>query len=152
MTAMATAPPAAAASAAAGPTGQVIGDLNDPEYINWYKANRTLNVTTDVLRPVCVTQMQSFHNSLLTKHTSAACGKCTSKNIKPGTVPISCPSNVCNKWITDIMSERTKTNTRLNWQNSDFSLWQSEPWQLAKIYMDKGQDKQSPKCHNMTCF
>ena len=145
--AMATAPPPAAAPAAPAatgpPTGHVVGDLNDPEYLNWYKANRTLNVTIDVLRQVCLTELKSFHKSLLKKHTNTPCSKpCTYNDIVTrGKVTIPCPSNVCPKWISDIISEKTNTKTRLTWQNSEFPLWQTEPWQIAKIYMDKGQDR-----------
>ncbi|KAK2155043.1 hypothetical protein NP493_2117g00036 [Ridgeia piscesae] len=131
---------------ATAPTaGQVVGDLNDPEYINWYKTNRALNITIDVLRPVCLTEIQTFHNSLLRKHTNASCGKpCTHNDIvarsKWGSWSLSCPNKVCSEWLPDIVKARTSKSTRLNWQNSDFSQWQTQPWQLAKVYMDHGQD------------
>ena len=135
MTTMATAPPA----------GGVVGDLNDAEYINWYKTNRALNITIDVLRPVCLTVIQRFHNSLIHNHTNAPCGKpCTHNDVvargKSGSWSLSCPNNVCSRWLPDIVRARTSTSTRLNWQNSDFSQWQTQPWQLAKVYMDHGQD------------
>lgn len=137
---MATAPPATAASAVAG---QVVGDLNDPKYVNWYKTNRVLNLTIEVLRPVCLAEMRSFHSSLLQKYTSASCGKpCTHSDIHGNwrKLSISCPSNVCSKWLPDLVKERMTNLTRLTWQNSDFSQWQTQPWQLAKVYMDHGQD------------
>ena len=139
---MATGPPAAAASSAAG---TVVGDLNDPEYVNWCKTIRALNQTIDVLRHVCLSEIKCFHDTLVQKHTASRCGKpCTHNDItyhrKGGSWSISCPSNVCSKWLPDIVKERTKKSTRLTWHNSDFSQWQTQPWQLAKIYMDHGQD------------
>ena len=142
VTAMATAPPAAAASAAAG---TVVGDLNDPEYVNWYKTNRALNLTIDALRPVCLSEIISFHNTLVRMHTTSPCGKsCTHKDIKShskwGSWSITCPNKVCCQWLPDIVRARMTKSTRLNWENSDFSQWQTQPWQLAKIFMDSGQD------------
>ena len=139
---------AAAASPAATPTvsGQVVGDLNDPDYINWYKANRALHCTIDVLRPVCFAEIQTFHNSLLLNHGPGTCSKpCSHSDIithgKWGSWSIPCPNKVCSKWLSDIVRGKSTKSTRLNWQNSEFSQWQTTPWQLAKVYMDHGQDR-----------
>ena len=123
----------------------VVGDLNDPEYLNWYKANRALHCTIDVLRQVCLAEVQTFHTSLLNKHgRRGTCSRpCTHGDVahgQGGNWSLQCPSNVCSHWLHDIMRGRTKKSTRLNWQNSDFSQWQTEPWQIAKIYMGGGQD------------
>jgi len=143
MTAMANAPPAAAASAVAG---TVVGDLNDPEYVNWCKTIRALNRTIDALRHVCLSEIKSFHDALVQKHTTSLCGKpCTHNDItyhrKGGSWSITCPSKVCCRWLPDIVRERTTKSTRLNWQNSDVSQWQTQPWQLAKPFMDSVQDR-----------
>ena len=138
---------AAAPSAAAAPTvtGAVVGDLNNTDYLNWLKANKALHCTIDVLRQVCFTEMQNFHNLLLQKHGDAQCSvPCSHSDIRPHgkleSWSIPCPSSVCSDWLADIVRGRIKKSTRLSWQNSDFSQWQKEPWQIAKIYMDHGQD------------
>ena len=143
VTAMARAPPAAAASAAAG---TVVGDLNDPEYVNWCKTVRALNRTIDALRHVCLSEIKSFHDTLVQKHSTSKCGKpCTHNDVtyhsKRGSWSITCPSKVCCQWLPDIVRERTTKSTRLNWKNSDFSQWQEHPWQLAKLFVDCGQDR-----------
>ena len=145
VTAMATAPPAAAASAAAG---TVVGDLNDPEYVNWIKTIGALDQTIDVLRHVCLSEIESFHDTLVQKHTPSPCGKpCTHTDISYskwwwwGSWSITCPTKVCSRWLPDIVRERTTKSTRLNWQNSDVSQWQTQPWQLAKPFMDRVQDR-----------
>ena len=145
VTAMATAPPAAAPSAAAG---TVEGDLNDPEYVNWCKTITALDRTIEVLRPFCLSEIKSFHNTLVQKHTLSSCGKpCTNSDItyhsKGGSWSITCPNNVCSRWLPDIVRERATKSTRLYWQNSDVSQWQTQPWQLAKPFMDSVQD---PAC------
>jgi len=141
MNTMATGPTTGASTAPV----QVVGDLNDAEYLNWYKANRALHCTIDVLRNVCIVKVQTFHTSLLQKHGNATCSaSCTHNNIthhnKWGSWSISCPHNVCSNWLRDIVKERTRKSTRLNWTNSTFTEWQTKPWQIAKIYMDHGQD------------
>ena len=142
----------ATAQSTAGPTvtGQVVGDLNDPEYICWLKANRALHCTIEVLRHVCSAEMKKFHDSLLQTHRNGPCNAaCSHSDIKTDdkrkSWSIHCPDNVCSAWLADIVKGRTKKSTRLTWQNSELSQWLTEPWQLAKIYMDHGQDR---KCVN----
>ena len=124
----------------------VVGDLNDPGYRNWYKANRALLCIVDVLRLVCSAEIKNFHASLLNKHGARGiCSRpCTHGDVvahgQCGNWSLQCPSNVCSYWLDEIIRGRTKRSTRLNWQNSDFSQWQTEPWQIAKIYMAGGQD------------
>ena len=122
----------------------VVGDLHDPAYVNWLKSNRALHRTIDVLRDVCWAEMKRIHHLLLTKYGRTRCSKpCTHSDIvshgKGHGWSIPCPStpNVCSRWLVDIVRERMRKSTRLNWQNSDFSQWQTEPWQIAKIFMDR---------------
>ena len=143
LTTMATARPAAAASAAAG---TVVGDLNDPEYVNWCKTIGALDRSIDVLRHVCLSEIESFHDMLVQKHTTSPCGKpCTHSDIiyhsKGGSWSITCPNKVCSRWLPDIVRERATKSTRLYWLNSDVSQWQTQPWQLAKPFMDSVQDR-----------
>ena len=132
----------AAASAAPTPTRRVVGNLDDPKYLNWLKANRALHRTVEVLRNVCWVEMQFFQNSLLSKHGSTRCSKpCTHKDVithdkgKSWSVP--CPTRVCSNWLADIVREKSWKSTRLRWQNSDLNQWQAQPWQIAKVYMDR---------------
>ena len=125
----------------------LVGDLQDPMYVRWLKANRALQCTVDVLRNICWAEMQKFHQSLLSKHGSTPCSKpCTHSDIVPHDNwrgwSIRCPStpNMCSQWLVDIVREKLRQSTRLHWENSDFSQWQTEPWQIAKIFMES-QDR-----------
>ena len=121
--------------------GSVVGNLNDPDYLNWLKSNRALHCTIDVLRNVCSAEMQRFHLLLVGKHTATVCKKpCTHTDIiTHGRVgwSIRCPNNVCSKWLIEIVRERYHKSTTLKWQNSDFRQWQTQPWQIAKVYMER---------------
>ena len=134
-----TAPPAATSTAA----GTVVGDLNDPEYLNWCMTHVALNITIDVLRPICETKMEEFRKQLLRNHRkSAPCRVCSANSVitKPGEEwnkwSINCPNNVCSEWLPDIANGRSRADTKINWQNSDFSQWQTDSWQLAKLFID----------------
>ena len=107
---------AAGPSAAAAPvvSRQVVGDLGNPDYMNWFKAHRALNCTIKVLRPVCWDEMEIFQQELLKKHGPP-----------------------CRRWEIDIADCRTWDSTNLNWQNSYSRQWQTNAWQLAKIYMSE---------------
>ena len=122
--------------------GSVVGDLNDSEYINWFKANRAMHYTIVVLRGVCLVEVTKFHKFLVNRHGNKTCTVCTHAHVKKKTWctwSINCPLNVCSAWLDDIVDEKTADYTQLTWKNSTFSEWQTEPWQIAKIYMNSGQ-------------
>jgi len=129
---------------AAALSTRVVGDLHDPDYKRWLKINRALHRTIDVLRGVCLAEMQKFHLLLLGKHGSTPCSKpCTHSDItthgRGRGWSIACRSTpkVCSQWLVDIVRERSQKSTRLHWENSDFSQWQTQPWQIAKIFMER---------------
>ena len=121
-----------------------VGDLHDPGYVNWLKSNRAFHRTIEVLRDVCWAEIQIFHKSLLRKHGGTPCNKpCTYKDVvtcdkgSSWSIPCPSPTNVCYMWLADIVGEKFSKSTRLYWQNSDFSQWQTQPWQIAKVFIEK---------------
>ena len=125
---------------AAAVATSLVGDLHDPEYVNWLKSNRALHCTIDVLRDVCLTEIKKFHTSLLSKHGRTPCSTiCTHKDVTyhRWANDWSIPCHVCSQWLVDIVREKFKKSTTLFWQNSDFSQWQTEPWQIAKMFMER---------------
>ena len=124
-----------------GGTAGVIGQLNDPAYLNWLKATRALHITMEALRTFCQARMNGLHQLLLLKYGVTQCsGTCSSTNITYNTntnnYVINCPSNVCSRWLADIMAERATPTTRLTFGNCDISQWPVEPWQIAKAFMN----------------
>jgi len=122
--------------------GLVVGNLQDQEYLNWLKSNRALHRSIEVLRHVCWLEIQHFQNSLLGKHGRTLCSKpCTHKDIttrgRGSAWSITCSDNVCSAWLADIVNEKFGKSTRLYWQNSDLGQWQTQPWQIAKVYMER---------------
>ena len=131
-----------------GGTAGVIGQLNDPAYLNWLKATRAVHITMEALRTFCQVKMQDLHQQLLLKHGGTQCsGTCSSKNItynkNTHNYVINCPSNVCSRWLADIVAEQATPKNRLTFGNCDISQWPVEPWQIAKTFMNSGQDPSS---------
>ena len=132
----------AAMAAALGGTVGVIGQLNDPQYLNWIKATRAMHNTMEALRTFCQARMNGLHQLLLLKHGATQCsGPCSCGNIRyirnTNNYVINCPNNVCSQWLADIVAERATPTTRLKFGNCDISQWPVQPWQIAKVFMDR---------------
>ena len=125
----------------------VIGQLNNPQYLNWLKAARALHITMEAMRAFCRARMNGLHQLLLLKYGATQCsGPCSSANIRhnrnTNNYVINCPNNVCSRWLADIVAERATPTTRLKFDNCDISQWPVQPWQIAKAFMDR-QDPSS---------
>ena len=131
----------------AGPAG-VIGQLNNQQYLNWVKATRAMHITMEAMRTFCQDKMHGLHQLLLFNYGATQCsGPCPSKNIRynrnTSNYVINCPSNVCSRWLPDIVAERATPRTRLTFDNCDISQWPVQPWQIAKAFMNNGQNPTS---------
>ena len=120
----------------------VIGQLNNPEYLNWVKATRAVHITMEAMRTFCQVKMQDLHQQLLLKHGGTQCsGTCSSTNItynrSTNNYVMNCPNSVCSGWLADIVAKRATTTTRLTFGNCDISQWPVQPWQIAKAFMNK---------------
>ena len=123
----------------------VIGRLNNPLYINWLKAVRGLVLTIDVLRGICDTEMQAWHRQLVSSSrwgNTQCSGSCSAKDVKNLKVP-RCRTGVCPTWLAAIQLERRRPNTRLIANNADINQLPKEYWQVAKLFMNPGQDAAS---------
>ena len=143
---------------------------SDPEYVNWVKLSQALLCVRDGLAPFCEGVIRETHDSLklkldpelqdktctvgcnkvsdhrYEKTPDAKCtGGVTAKEASKSSGPekeqrwfIDCSDNICNAWL-DVILESFPTNWYA-WKNCDVSKWITEPWQLAKLFMDYGQD------------
>ena len=50
---------------------------------------------------------------------------------------IDCPDDICNKWLDGIYAGLC--GDPYYWKNTNVNMWPKQPWQLAKIFMGKGQ-------------
>ena len=126
----------------------VVGLLNDPAYIRWLKATRALNLTVDVLRKFCDIEMKKLHQVLVRLCGGTPCpGPCSCSDAKctGGQWSINCPNTVCSKWLNEIALRRAQPSTRLTMGKADIQQRPLQHWQVAKVYMGKGQDQSSVK-------
>ena len=129
--------------ATASSSGGPVGDLNDQGYIRWLKGTRMLQLTTDVLRKVCLVEVTKIHAGLQRTCGKTCSARCSRKNMvyhrSNNTWSIVCPDNVCSKWLTAVVAMRTTSKTKLAMRIADISRWLEEPWQLANVFMDNPQ-------------
>lgn len=113
-------------------------NYNDPNYKNWLKVGRALQLTAKAMTPFCTDVIKSFHNSLKISIGSNVCSSgCTSRDIKKKS--ITCGSNVCNRWLSGIVPELA--TSQFSWHNTTVDQWPVAPWQIGKIFMGAGQDE-----------
>ena len=127
----------------------IVGQLNDKEYINWLKATQALTLAMTVLRKFCDTEMQTLHGQLVNQCGSTQCsGSCSAQDVTKKLTILTCPTGVCSTWLSAIKQKRTQPNTRLIVHNTDINQWPIEYWQVAKLFMNPGQDPASALSSN----
>ena len=134
---------AAHSPATASTSGGPVGELNDQGYIKWLKGTRMLQLTSKVLRKVCLVEVTKVHAELQKRCGETCSVRCSRKNISYNKSnknwSIVCPDNVCSKWFAAVVAMRTKPSTKLAMHNADIWRWMEEPWQLANVFMENPQ-------------
>ena len=128
--------------------------LNDNEYKLWIKAGLCLNHTKEGIENftddrskrthACVKTSVERHAIVKTpdadiKAMSEICNN--AKVVKRGSRwSLGC-CNDCEIYVKEIarLSQPPFRIELSNWCNSEVQLWPSEPWEIAKVYMNKGQ-------------
>ncbi|KAK3588341.1 hypothetical protein CHS0354_040100 [Potamilus streckersoni] len=129
--------------------------FDDKEYTNWIKCSRALTIFKDGLHDFIKTEVTSFHahiqqtivNIPCGSSAGSHCGFCTWRSIKltegqHGIWYINCKNKICDKWLSQILLKHNDPQNRnINWKNADISKWPTDGYEVAKVYMPKGQDK-----------
>ena len=134
--------------------------FQDEQYSNWNKVGQALSLVADGLRPFCERVIREFHDSLKENLGDKQCtAKCHAKDIKVRTSDddddhvehdtgtkarwyIDCPDGICNKWLDGIYAGLCEGD-QYSWKNTKVKMWPKQPWQLAKIFMGRGQQPSS---------
>ncbi|XP_069800873.1 uncharacterized protein CXorf38 homolog isoform X2 [Dendropsophus ebraccatus] len=117
----------------------LLARLNCREYKNWLKAGQCLLMLQSPLQGYIDREMRAFHRELASRITAPSPGRrcqcrAAGKQFQPG-----CP--VCAQWKELILSHHNYRNGDIHWGNSNPSLWPTHYWEVAKVYMPRGQDK-----------
>ncbi|KAG9485644.1 uncharacterized protein CXorf38 homolog isoform X1 [Eleutherodactylus coqui] len=122
----------------------LLARLNCREYKNWMKAGHCLLMLQCPLQGYIQREMLAFHQLLAarirgpTPRRRCQC-RAKGKEFQPG-----CP--VCVQWKELILAHHNNRDGEIHWGNSNPSLWPTDYWEVAKVYMPRGQaQKRSPQ-------
>ena len=122
--------------------------LQDPDYINWVKAGLCLIHTKSGLEEFAEAASQSLHQSILNNIIPAfACAAqpvCGVNIARQKLIPI-CTDQYCQNFINEVINigfdpNHAFTVNHGNLGNCDTAQWHSHHWQVAKLFMNRGQD------------
>ncbi|KAL3857952.1 hypothetical protein ACJMK2_012577 [Sinanodonta woodiana] len=128
--------------------------FSDGQYKNWLKCSQSLIIMKEALHDYTDNEVRKLHGDITQKvssipcasSTSNQCSLCSSKDIRmtgnPRKWSINCKNNICDKWLQQILAVHEIPHyNKINWKNADIRLWPVDCYQVAKIFMPKGQDK-----------
>lgn len=129
----------------------------DPEYQNYLKAGYCLWITKTGLEDFAYEKSEQFRQQVLdnlknSNITSAGGPICTVSYDRRRKLSVACLHSFCNTFVREVVSLAGSFKIeKSNLENSDHKLWVSSPWELSKIFMNKGQ-KPTQKCPRDTDF
>nr|XP_015218820.1 PREDICTED: uncharacterized protein LOC102686979 isoform X1 [Lepisosteus oculatus] len=120
--------------------------FTDTEYKNWLKTTMTLLLLRTRLETFLENETETFHSQLGNKLMGQKCQArppCNTKSCGPqGTKPPQvCPA--CTQWKDEILSNHSNRKGIIYWNNSRPHLWPTEKWEVAKVYMPRGNKDHS---------
>ncbi|XP_053382390.1 uncharacterized protein LOC123540685 isoform X1 [Mercenaria mercenaria] len=137
--------------------------LENKKYRNWVRAGLGIKYVKDGLEPFCDHLVNQQHVDILDKvkqkHnlSAVACGLCDVHTLQPDHVqsknrqcPLgqihcnclhprgktSCPNNVCGAIYDEIIWRHASTPPAPYWRNTDAHQWCTEPWAVAKCFIN----------------
>ncbi|XP_078265332.1 uncharacterized protein CXorf38-like isoform X1 [Rhinoraja longicauda] len=118
--------------------------FNDKGYKNWIKAGLCLLKIRDCLLGFVSTEIVKFHGFLSHNNSILQRKRCTNSCRSQGTkFHVAC--FVCSEWKKEILNHHTNQNSTIYWGNCSPSLWPTKPWEVAKVYMPRGQANRQPE-------
>ena len=122
--------------------------LGDAEYKNWIKDVLCLGFVKDGIETFADERSQLLHQHVIQQLGSnpSAQQLCKKAHISKQAnkwkmnCAQNCPGN-CQQYIDELekMCDQSFKFEKDNWNNSNNQLWPKEPWEMVKVYMNKGQ-------------
>ncbi|XP_045163262.2 uncharacterized protein LOC123527690 isoform X2 [Mercenaria mercenaria] len=137
--------------------------LENKKYRNWVRAGLGIKYVKEGLEPFCDHLVNQQHIAILDevkrKHNLSAvsCGLCDISTLQPDHVqtktrqcPLGqshcnclhtrgktlCPSNVCGAIYDEIITRHASTPPAPYWRNTDAHQWCTDPWAVAKCFIN----------------
>ena len=118
------------------------GRLRDPEYRNWVKSALCLQYTRDGLETFTGLKSWELNRTVIQKlrHSGnrSVLNLCRTIAFHHKRKAVTCCAN-CNDILKEVMKYRT-WNLSLTFKNSDATKLLHQHWQVAKLFMNGGQD------------
>ena len=131
------------------------GRLRDPEYRNWVKSALCLQYTRDGLVPFTGLKSLELNQTVIQKlrHSGnrSVFNLCPTIAFDHRRKIVTCRTpgcTDCNDILKVVMQYRKTRNFDLNLKNSDVSKLLHQHWQVAKLFMNAGQDVSSVDPNN----
>ena len=107
--------------------------LSDPEYQNWLKCSQALLHLVDGVRQFAEDTVTSYHGALKAElgHLGACQRQCKRKKIPDDACA------VCGQWKKKLLENHA--TKQVPWTNCDPKTWPQDHWEMAKVYMSRGQ-------------
>ncbi|CAL8238653.1 unnamed protein product, partial [Lota lota] len=136
---------------------QYMQRFEDEGYKTWIKTTMILECLKTRLSSFLENETEDFHAALqgnitLKEKTCVGQPKCESKNV---TTKLAAETlcHLCDAWKKEILSKHTSKNWQIFWINSTPHLWPSHKWEVAKVYMSRGNKKhQSVEDFDISAF
>ncbi|XP_053390028.1 uncharacterized protein CXorf38 homolog [Mercenaria mercenaria] len=152
--------------------------LENIKYRNWVRAGLGIKYVKEGLEPFCDHLVNHQHISILDKvkqkHnlSTVSCGLCDVRTLQPDHVqtkfrqcPLgqtncnclrpggkaSCPSNVCGAIYDEIIKHHASTPPAPYWRNTDAHQWCTEPWAVAKCFINAPGYEQKKSVLEIDC-
>ncbi|XP_053381340.1 uncharacterized protein LOC123561547 [Mercenaria mercenaria] len=153
--------------------------LANVKYRNWVRGGLGIKYVKEGLEPFCdhlatqqhiyiLNKVQQAHNLL-----AVSCGQCDVRTLQPNHVrtknnqcPLGqthcnclrpggktlCPSNVCGAIYDEIIQLHASTPPAPYWKNTDARQWCTEPWSVAKCFINAPGYEQKTKASEFDCL
>ena len=140
--------------------------FNNRKYGNWVKNSLSLLYLKEGITKFSDEKAGEFHKDVAERvrlrragTASPKCTKCTYKSAVKTKTPdktnttwrMNCNSNICNVWLEEILPYHAHLPLpNIAWANSNPKLWQSDVWELAKLFQPYGCENHS-KAEDSDC-
>ncbi|KAL7845800.1 hypothetical protein AOLI_G00239920 [Acnodon oligacanthus] len=110
--------------------------FSDENYKNWLKAAESLYILRSNIRDFVEKETETYHSSLRETLRGLICVKGCRKVNRDGKSPL---CEKCERWKEEILQSRAGKGTGVHWDNVEPHRWPTEKWEVAKVYMPRGQ-------------
>ncbi|KAL7852674.1 hypothetical protein SRHO_G00184590 [Serrasalmus rhombeus] len=104
--------------------------FSDENYKNWLKAAESLYILRNNIRDFVEKETETYHSSLRQTLQGGTCAKKCKKS------PL---CEKCELWKEEILQRRVGKGALVHWENVEPHRWPTEKWEVAKVYMPRGQ-------------